>query len=147
MVTLNMNILLVEDDPADVDLTKESLNQSEMNVVLNVVNNGEDALQYLRHQSPYEKAKVPDLILLDLNLPRMNGGEVLKEIKSDFRLESIPVIILTTTDNEVDILKMYDLGANSFVTKPDNFEHFKKVMSCIEEFWFVVSKLPKKTGD
>jgi len=135
-------ILLVEDDPGDVELTRETLNQSKIIIKLNVVNNGVDAIKYLRKESPYQNAERPDLILLDLNLPKKDGREVLKDIRSDENIKSIPVVILTTSEAEEDILKSYNLGANCFVTKPLGLKEFSKVVTALEDFWFAVVKLP-----
>ena len=137
-----IDILLVEDDPGDVDLTKESLKQSKVAVNLQVVTDGVKALQYLRREGSYTDAVRPDVILLDLNLPKRDGREVLCEIKQDEDLKRIPVVILTTSDSETDILKSYGLGANCYVTKPVGLDQFSKVVRAIEEFWFSVVKLP-----
>jgi len=144
---MNMNtavILLVEDDPGDVELTREGLATGKVHVNLNVVDNGEKALQYLRGEGPYAGVSRPDLILLDLNMPVKDGRETLKEIKSDKDFRSIPVCILTTSQAETDVLKSYDLGANCYITKPIGFESFMHVVNCIEEFWFTLVKLPPK---
>lgn len=137
-----IDVLLVEDDPADVDLTKESLKESKVTVNLHVVNDGLKALQYLRREASYAGAARPDVVLLDLNLPKKDGREVLRDIKQDEDLKRIPVVILTTSDTETDILKSYDLGANCYITKPVGLDQFSKVVRAIEEFWFSVVKLP-----
>lgn len=135
-------ILLVEDDPGDVDLTREYLDAAKVMLNLNIVDNGMDAVTYLRQEGPYAQAVRPDLILLDLNLPKKNGREVLADIKSDDALKSIPVVVLTTSDADEDILKSYDLGANCYVTKPVGLDQFARIVTMIESFWFTIVKLP-----
>ena len=142
MTAQRVEILLVEDDPGDVDLTKEALKDGKVLVNLTVLDDGEKALQYLRKESPYTQASRPDLVLLDLNLPKKDGREVLQEIKSDEGLSSIPVVILTTSDADADILKSYGVGGNCYVTKPVGFDQFRRVVKEIENFWFTVVKLP-----
>lgn len=137
-----LEILLVEDDIGDVDLTREALKEGQVLVHLNVVEDGVKALQYLRRGPPYAQAAKPDLVLLDLNLPRKDGREVLKEMKNDEELKSIPVVILTTSDTDRDVVNIYGLGGNCYVTKPVGFEKFAKVIHEIEHFWFHVVKLP-----
>lgn len=137
-----LTILMVEDDAGDVELTQKALQSSKVSVSLSVVDDGVKALQFLRRQDPYGNAPEPDLVLLDLNLPRKDGREVLAEIKKDPALKRIPVVVMTTSDAEVDILKSYSLGANCYVTKPLNLEQFVKVTQAIEEFWFTIVKLP-----
>ncbi len=139
-----IQVLMVEDDAEDVELTKESLNTSKVTLDLHVVEDGAQALAYLRHENPYEDEPRPDLMLLDLNLPKKNGREVLIEMRNDPNLKAIPVIILTTSDQDEDILKMYELGANCYITKPVGLEQFTKVVSSIEEFWFSIVKLPTR---
>ncbi|MBF0336914.1 MAG: response regulator [Nitrospirae bacterium] len=139
-----IEVLLVEDDPADIDLMREGLLGAKVYVNLRVVMDGVEAMAFLRKEGAYGAALQPDLILLDLNLPKKDGREVLREIKSDEGLKKIPVIILTTSDAETDILRSYNLGANSYVTKPVGFEEFVKVVNTIEDFWFTVVKLPPK---
>jgi CheY-like chemotaxis protein len=139
-----VDVLLVEDDPGDVELTREGLLDAKMAINLNVVDDGVKALQYLRQEGVYAGAQRPDLILLDLNMPRKDGRETLKEIKSDAELRSIPVVILTTSEADTDILKCYGLGANCYITKPVGFEAFIKVVKSLEEFWFTVVKIPPK---
>jgi len=146
MVTQNeFEVLLVEDDPGDVELTREGLLDAKMLVKLNVVDDGVKALQYLRQEGGYAGAQRPDLILLDLNMPRKDGREVLMEIKTDESLKSIPVVVLTTSEADMDIVKCYELGANCYITKPVGFEAFIKVVKSLEEFWFTVVKIPPKT--
>lgn len=144
MTASQIEVLLVEDDPADVDLTREALTDAKLAVNINVVEDGLKALAYLRQRPPYEKAVRPDVILLDLNMPRMDGREVLQHVKGDEKLKSIPVVVLTTSDSEIDVAKTYMLGANSYVTKPVGLEQFMKVVRSIEEFWFTVVKLPSR---
>lgn len=140
----DVEVLLVEDDAGDVELTREGLKDAKILVHLNVVEDGVKALQYLRREGPYRAVNRPDMILLDLNMPKKDGREVLKEIKSDEKLRSIPVIVLTTSDADMDIVKCYDLGANCYITKPVGFEAFTKVVRSLEEFWFTVVKIPPK---
>lgn len=139
-----VDILLVEDDPGDVELTREGLKEGKMLVNLNTVDDGIKALRYLRRQAPYTDAVRPDIILLDLNLPRMDGRETLKEIKSDEALRCIPVVVLTTSEAETDIVKCYDLGANCYIAKPVGFDAFKTVVQSFEDFWFTLVKIPGK---
>lgn len=137
-----IEVLLVEDNPGDVRLTKEALKEGRLLNNIWVVGDGVEALEFLRRQGKYAKAASPDLILLDLNLPKKDGREVLAEIKSDPRLRRIPVVVLTTSSAEEDILKTYDLHANCYVTKPVDLEQFMRVVQSIEDFWVSVVKLP-----
>ena len=137
-------ILLVEDNPGDVELTQEALESAKISNHLTVVSDGMEALAYLRRQGPYASAARPDLILLDLNLPKKDGREVLAEIKEDEDLRVIPVVVLTTSKAETDILKTYKLNANSYITKPVDFAGFSQVVRAIECFWFSVVVLPPK---
>lgn len=139
-----IDILLVEDSPGDVGLTKEALRESKVKNSLNVVSDGIEALAFLRKQGRYAGAPRPDLILLDLNLPRKDGREVLEEIKNDPRLKAIPVVVLTTSAAEQDIVRSYNLHANSYVTKPVDFDQFLRVVHVIEDFWLAIVKLPPK---
>jgi CheY-like chemotaxis protein len=139
-----VEILLVEDNPGDVDLTRETLLDSKLLNHMSVVNNGVEAMAYLRREGKYAAATRPDLILLDLNLPRKDGREVLAEIKVDERLRRIPVVVLTTSSAEKDILQTYDLHANCYITKPVNLDQFSAVVRAIEEFWFTIVKLPSE---
>lgn len=139
-----IEILLVEDNPADVDLTQETLAYAKIRNRLHVVSNGEEALAFLRREGRYSDVIRPDLILLDLNLPRKDGREVLEELKADPDLRSIPVVVLTSSDAEKDVVRSYDLGANCYVTKPVDLDQFSNVVRTIEDFWFVVVKLPPK---
>ena len=137
-----VEILLVEDNPGDVGLTRETLKDSKLLNHISVVDDGVKAMAFLRLEGKYAKATRPDLILLDLNLPKKDGREVLAEIKTDEQLRRIPVVILTTSSAEQDILEMYDLHANCFITKPVNLDQFTTVVKAIEEFWFTIVKLP-----
>ena len=135
-------ILLVEDNSADVCLTREALVSGKIQHELYVARDGEEAMAYLRLLGTFQKAPRPDLILLDLNLPRKDGLEVLAEIKADPELMSIPVIILTSSQAEEDILKSYDLHANGYIVKPVDVERFFKVIGQIKEFWMSIVRLP-----
>jgi len=138
----HIEILLVEDSPTDALLTREALNTAKLLNKLHVVDNGADAIAFLRREGPYAHVPRPDLILLDLNLPRMDGREVLRAIKADDDLKIIPVVVLTSSDAEEDILKSYDLHANCYITKPVEFDKFVTVVRSIHEFWFAVVTLP-----
>ena len=139
-----VDILLVEDDAGDVELTREGLAAGKMFVNLHTVDDGIKALQFLRREAPYADAVRPDIILLDLNLPRKDGRETLKEIKADERLRGIPVVVLTTSEADIDILKCYDLGASCYISKPVGFDEFLKVVRSLEDFWFTIVKMPPK---
>lgn len=139
-----IDILMVEDDPGDVRLTREALKGSKLLHSLNVVEDGVAALDYLRKASPYEHAIRPDLVLLDLNLPKKDGREVLAAMKQDPALRTIPVVILTTSQAEEDVLRAYNLNANCYVTKPVDFDQFMRIVRTIEEFWLNVVTLPPK---
>ncbi|HEU6435971.1 MAG TPA: response regulator [Nitratidesulfovibrio sp.] len=141
-----IDILLVEDDPGDVRLTREALKGNRVSNRLFVVEDGEEAMSFLRREGEYADAPRPDLVLLDLNLPRKNGREVLEEIKSTPDLRSIPVVVLTTSRQERDILNAYDLNANCYITKPVGWEQFLEVVGQIEHFWMGIVTLPVK-GD
>lgn len=136
-----VEVLLVEDDPGDVILTQEGLRASKLHINLHVVDNGEKALAFLHREPPYEDAPRPGLIILDLNLPRVNGMEVLKEIKTNEKLQTIPTVILTTSRAEEDVVRSYKLGANCYVSKPLNLDEFVKVVGSIESFWFTVVEI------
>ena len=137
-----VEILLVEDNPGDVDLAKAALEDSKVRNALHVVNDGEEAMAFLRRRGKHKDAPRPDLVLLDLNLPKKDGREVLNEIKSDPDLMRIPVVILTISKDEEDILKSYNLHANCFITKPIDLSQFVKVVKAIEDFWLTIVKLP-----
>jgi chemotaxis family two-component system response regulator Rcp1 len=137
-----IQVLLVEDNPGDVRLTKEALKEGKLLNQLTVVGDGVEALSFLRKEGKYADAPQPELILLDLNLPKKDGREVLAEIKADPNLRRIPVVVLTTSSSEEDILKIYDLHANCYITKPVDLEQFMGVVKSIEDFWVSVVKLP-----
>jgi CheY-like chemotaxis protein len=142
--TRPIEILLVEDNPGDVRLTREGLKESKVWNNLHVAEDGVEALDFLNCRPPFANAPHPDLIMLDLNLPRMDGRELLAKIKADDELKRIPVVVLTTSEAEEDIIKAYDLHANCYITKPVVFEKFITVVNCIENFWFTIVKLPDK---
>lgn len=139
-----IEILLVEDDPGDVVIAQEALEQSKLVNNLHVATNGDEALAFLRRDGEYADAPKPDLVLLDLNLPRRDGREVLAEVKADPDLRRIPVVILTTSQAEEDIVRSYDLHANAYVTKPVDFAQFVHVVQQIDEFFFTVVSLPER---
>ncbi len=136
-----IEILLVEDSPADVRLTIEALKEAKVRNHLHVVRDGEEALAFLRHEPPHASVR-PDLILLDLNLPRKDGREVLAEIKADQSLALIPVVVLTTSQADEDILRSYQLHANCYITKPVDLEQFIRVIKSIQDFWLEIVRLP-----
>lgn len=137
-----VEILLVEDNPADVRLTREALIEEKLHNNLSVVNDGVEAIAFLRKEGRYSNSVRPDLILLDLNLPRKDGREVLKEIKGDDNLKCIPVVVLTVSKAEEDILKSYNLHANCYITKPIDLNQFSKVVKSIKDFWLTIVRLP-----
>jgi chemotaxis family two-component system response regulator Rcp1 len=139
-----IEILMVEDNPGDVRLTLEALKEGKVRNNLHTVADGEEAMNFLRRQDTYAKAPRPDLILLDLNLPKKNGREVLAEIKDDPDLKRIPVVILTVSEAEQDIIKSYNLHANCYITKPVNLEQFIQVVRSIEDFWLSIVMLPPR---
>ena len=141
--TTPIQVLLVEDDAGDVLMTREALAGSKLVHNLHVVDNGELAVDFLTNQGPYQDAPRPDIILLDLNLPRLDGREVLARVKADESLRQIPVVVLTTSDAEEDVLRSYDLHANAYVTKPVEFEAFIAVVRQIDDFFLSVVRLPK----
>jgi CheY-like chemotaxis protein len=141
-----IEVLLVEDDPGDVLMTREALAHYKVNNRLNVVSDGEEALAYLRRQGRFGDAVRPDLVLLDLNLPRRDGREVLAEIKNDEDLHQIPVVVLTTSSAEEDVLRSYQLHANAYVTKPVDFDRFISVVRRIDDFFVSVVKLPPRSS-
>ncbi|MCX6028329.1 MAG: response regulator [Chloroflexi bacterium] len=140
--TKPVDILLVEDNPGDVRLTREALKEGKVLNTLSVVTDGVEALAFLRREGRYAAATRPDIILLDLNLPRMDGRELLAVIKADADLRRIPVVILTTSAAEQDILKSYNLHANCYITKPVDLEQFIGVVRSVEDFWFTIVRLP-----
>jgi two-component system, chemotaxis family, response regulator Rcp1 len=137
-----VEILLVEDSPSDAELTVEALREAKMRNRLSIVEDGVQAMEFLRRQGQYGNAPRPDLIMLDLNLPRKDGREVLAEIKADPKLQNIPVVVLTTSRAEQDILRSYNLHANCYVTKPVDFDRFVEVAHSIESFWLSIVVLP-----
>jgi chemotaxis family two-component system response regulator Rcp1 len=139
-----IDILMVEDNPGDVRLTREALKGGKVLNRLHVVEDGVSALDFLYRRPPHQEAPRPDLILLDLNLPKMDGREVLSRIKSDDTLKTIPVVVLTTSQAEEDVLRAYRLNANCYVTKPVDLHQFNRIIQAIEEFWLTVVSLPPK---
>jgi CheY-like chemotaxis protein len=137
-----IDILLVEDNPGDARLAQEALKDSKVKNVLSIVDDGVKAMEFLNKQGDYPDAPTPDLILLDLNLPRKDGRQVLKEIKNDENLKRIPVVILTVSKAEEDVLRSYDLHANCYISKPIDLDQFLKVVKSIEDFWLTIVKLP-----
>jgi len=142
----SIEILLVEDNPGDADLAREALQSGKVLNHLHVVADGEAAMAFLRRQGKHASAPRPDLVLLDLNVPKKDGREVLAEIKADPDLKRIPVVILTTSRAEEDILRSYNLHANCYITKPIDLHQFIAVMKSIEDFWFTIVKLPPKAA-
>jgi two-component system, chemotaxis family, response regulator Rcp1 len=141
-----IEILMVEDNPGDVRLTREALRDAKLWNQVHVVEDGVAALDYLYRRPPYEAARRPDLILLDLNLPRMDGREVLATVKSDPSLKLIPIVVLTTSQAEEDVLRAYHLNANCYVTKPVDLHQFNRIVQVIEQFWLTVVTLPPPTS-
>lgn len=137
-------ILLVEDNPGDVLLTKEAFRTTQFKYNLRIAKDGDEALKMLNRQGEFNNTPLPDLILLDLNLPKINGREVLEKIKANIKLRDIPVIILSGSDRESDMTSSYDLHANSYLVKPDNFDDFKEVVILIENYWFEKQHLKGK---
>ena len=150
MTTINSNlirpieILLVEDSPSDTDLTVEALREAKVVNHLSTVEDGVQAMEFLRRQGTYADVPRPDLILLDLNLPRKDGRQVLEEIKADAQFQTIPVVVLTASKAEQDVLRAYALHANCYITKPVDFQQFLGVVKAVESFWLSVVKLPPK---
>ena len=140
-----IEVLLVEDNPGDVRLTQETFRDANSSIRLHVAPDGVEAMAFLRHEGAYVHAPRPDLILLDLNLPKMDGREVLAHIKVDDSLKMIPTVILTTSEAEVDILKSYQLQANCYLSKPVQLEAFESVVKSINDFWLTKVKLPQRT--
>jgi len=138
-----IQVLLVEDSPGDVRLTQEAFREANITIQLHVVPDGVEAMEFLRNEGDHAEAPRPDLILLDLNLPKMDGREVLALIKADAELKSIPTVILTTSEAEVDIAKSYDLQANCYLSKPVQLDSFESLVKSINDFWLTKAKLPK----
>ena len=143
---VSVEILLVEDSPGDVRLTREALREAKIKNTLSVVSDGVEAMSFLRREGPFADATRPDLVLLDLNLPRKSGREVLAEIKTDPALRTIPVVILTTSNDEQDIVRSYEHHANCYITKPVDLDQFLTVVNSIEDFWLSIVKLPPQAG-
>ena len=139
-----IEVLLVEDDPGDVMMTREAFQDYKLRNQLHVVSDGAEAMAFLRQEGEYAGRPRPDLVLLDLNLPRMDGRQVLEAIKSDPELASIPVVVLTTSENEDDVLRSYSLHANAYVTKPVDFQRFIEVVRQIDDFFVTVVRLPRR---
>jgi two-component system, chemotaxis family, response regulator Rcp1 len=142
--TRPVEILLVEDNAADVRLTQEALREGKIRNRLSVVEDGEVAMRYLRREGEFADATRPDVVLLDLNLPRKNGREVLREMKGDARLRNIPVVVLSSSEAEQDVIAAYNLHANCYVTKPVDLDQFVRAIQSIEQFWFTIVKLPSE---
>jgi two-component system, chemotaxis family, response regulator Rcp1 len=141
-MTTPIRVLLVEDNPADAHLTRDTLEQSKLWIQIAVTTDGEEALDYLLGRGKYAGVALPDLIVLDLNLPRLGGREVLAEMKRHEQLRGIPVVVLTSSDAEKDVVMSYKLGASCYVTKPVGLEAFQAIVKSIESFWFTVVKFP-----
>lgn len=139
-----ISVLLVEDDPGDVLLIREAFTDYKVGNVLSVVSDGVQAMQFVRGEGDYASHERPDLVLLDLNLPRKSGAEVLAEIKGDPELSTIPVIVLTTSEAEEDVLRSYKSHANAYITKPVDFDHFKQIVHKIDDFFIGIVKLPPR---
>jgi chemotaxis family two-component system response regulator Rcp1 len=139
-----IQVLLVEDSPGDVRLTQEAFRDANRSVHLHVASDGVEAMAFLRHEGAHVRAPRPDIILLDLNLPKMDGREVLAYIKEDDSLKAIPTVILTTSDSEADIAKSYQLQANCYLTKPVQLDAFEKLVGSINDFWLTKVKLPRQ---
>lgn len=140
-----IHILMVEDDPADIRLTQEALKNKKVLTTMDTVPDGVEAMAYLRREGSYADIQLPDLIFLDLNMPRMDGREVLSELQKDPKLRRIPVIVLTTSEGEEDILCAYEMNANCYITKPVDWKQFIRVVELIEDFWLTVVRLPKES--
>jgi len=141
-----IHVLLVEDNPADADLTRETLETSKLRLELSVAMDGIEAMRFLRREGEHVAAPRPDLILLDLNLPKKDGRQILIEIKADSQFRRIPVVILTSSDAERDVAQSYALGANCYVTKPVDLKAFQAIVQAVEDFWFTVVKLPSSVA-
>lgn len=139
-----IEILMVEDNPADVRLTREAFKDAKMLNNMHVAVDGEEAMAFLKREGKFKDAPRPDLILLDLNLPKKDGREVLAEIKADNELKRIPVVVLTTSEDERDIFRAYDMHVNAYITKPVDLDQFMKIVEAVEDFWLSVVKLPSR---
>jgi chemotaxis family two-component system response regulator Rcp1 len=139
-----LHVLLIEDSPGDVRLTQEAFREADMTIRLHVATDGVEAMAFLRLEGQHANAPRPDLILLDLNLPKMDGREVLAHIKEDENLKTIPTVILTTSDSESDIVKSYELQANCYLTKPVQLDAFESLVKSINDFWLTKAKLPQR---
>lgn len=144
LMSNSIEILMVEDNPGDVRLTQEALKEGKVMNHMNVVWDGVEAMAFLRKEGKYADAPRPDLILLDLNLPKKDGREVLAEVKDENNLKNIPVVVLTTSEAEQDIIRSYNLHANCYIVKPVGLDQFMKIVESIEDFWLTVVKLPPK---
>jgi len=143
----HLEVLLVEDSPGDVRLTQEAFREANMAIRLHVAADGVEAMAFLNHEGPHATAPRPDLILLDLNLPKMDGREVLARIKADATLKTIPTVILTTSESEADIIKSYQLQANCYLSKPVQLDAFESLVGSINDFWLTKVKLPGQRAD
>lgn len=143
-ISRQIEVLLVDDNPGDARLTRIAFEEGNMQIHLNVVEDGVEAMAFLRKQGKYAEVAHPDLVLLDLNLPKKSGTEVLAQIKADETLKRIPVVILTTSQADKDILEAYNLYANCYITKPVDFDQFVSIIKSIEDFWFTIVKLPSE---
>ena len=141
-----VDVLLIEDNPGDVRLTREALKEAKIAINLSIASDGVEAMKMLRQEAPYTNQPTPDLVLLDLNMPKMDGREVLRLIKTDEGLKRIPVVVLTTSAEEKDILQAYGLHANCYITKPVELDQFMEIVRSIEGFWLTVVKLPKASS-
>ena len=139
---MSIDVLLVEDSPSDARLTAKTFEKAKVLNTLHIVEDGVEAMAFLRQTGAYQQSPRPDLILLDLNLPKKDGRQVLEEIRADTKLETIPVVVLTTSEAEEDILRSYQLRANCYITKPVTLQQFVRVVESIEDFWLTVVKLP-----
>ena len=139
----SIRILMAEDNDMDVFLVREAFNQGRLSVYLDVVENGLDTLAYLRHEGQYQETQRPDLVMLDINMPRMDGLSALRAIRADPALRGIPVVMLTTSDAESDVLKSYESFANAYIVKPISMDNFFQVIKTFEDFWFSVVRLPR----
>lgn len=138
----SIRVLLVEDNPGDADLTRETLESGKIALQIDVVTDGAQAIDFLLRRPPYETARTPDLVLLDLNLPKLSGREVIAEIKRHEHLRVVPIVVLTSSDAEQDVVKSYALGASCYVTKPVGLEAFQAIVRSVQDFWFTVVRLP-----